>query len=124
MGAAAHTALAGVGAVAVVRGGAGGSRTPGLRLTRDQAETVWRGIVELSLEGGGILQFRAAAVSAMSAWSLLQQHLIPWKKLVFGGHDDWNTFTTWAYAFERRCAAQNYLDRRCASRHGGDRRRA
>jgi hypothetical protein len=80
------------------------------RLSIEQSEALWRNIIESSDGHRLILQTRQAAASAMSAWKLIQQNLIPWKKFLFHGHDDWNAFTGWAVAFEKRLAANEWID--------------
>lgn len=77
-------------------------------LSKHQAEAVWHGIVADSPAGGQLLQMRATAASAMSAWKLLQQYRVSWKRIAYGG--DWEAFAGWARAFEQVCVTEHWLD--------------
>jgi ATP-dependent helicase/nuclease subunit B len=87
-----------------------GCIAPAVLLSRHQTAAVWRQIVEDSPESGQLLRISTTAASAMSAWNLVQQHRIPWTRPSFLAHEDWTAFVRWARAFERRCAAQSWID--------------
>lgn len=79
-------------------------------LNTPQAEAVWRSIIEESGEGASLLQLRATAISAMSAWRLLLQYRVFSKTPQNSALEDWMAFTGWARRFESICQERDWID--------------
>ncbi len=83
---------------------------PPCLLNAHQQQAVWQQIIAASPYAPRLLQDAATARQAIAAWKLLQQWQL--RELPEGVYlnEDARVFTSWAAAYEKRCATENWVD--------------
>jgi probable DNA repair protein len=82
---------------------------PGL-LDPLQEQYVWEQVIRDSPEGESLLRIPETALQAMEAWQLILAYRLPHDGR-FEASDDWSAFAGWSRAFQKRCQANNWLER-------------
>jgi len=88
-----------------VRGGGPG----GTLLDPRQEQVVWEQAIRESPAGESLLRLPETAQRAMEAWQLVQAYRLPVDGR-FEWSDDWEAFAAWAGAFQKRIAANHWLE--------------
>ena len=74
-----------------------------------QEQVVWEQVIRESPGGDGLLRIPETAREAAEAWQLVQAYRLPVDGR-FEASDDWAAFAAWSRAFQKRCAANNWLE--------------
>lgn len=83
-------------------------------LSAEVVSALWQKIVEGSAAGRELMNHRAAAALAESAWQLLHHYRLPRTRSLYGGTAESKAFYGWAESFEARCRHEGWVEETAA----------